>query len=131
MKIEIDSEIGQLTVVEQIVDDIFSKISVKGGDVYANILIGVTEAVKNAIVHGNEEDNSKKVTITYDITDSSVLFTVADQGFGFNYHSVPDPTLPDNIEKENGRGIFLMNSLADEVIYNDKGTEVSLKFYID
>jgi len=131
MKIEIDSKIEQLTVVEQIVDDIFAKISVNGGDVYANILIGVTEAVKNAIVHGNKEDGAKKVSISYGINDTSVSFTISDQGSGFNYYSVPDPTLPENIEKENGRGIFLMNSLADEVIYNDTGTEVSLKFYIN
>lgn len=76
-------------------------------------------------------DSSKNVTVEYSFNDKNVQFIITDQGDGFNYYSVPDPTLPENIEKEDGRGIFLMNTLADEVIYNDKGTEVSLKFYIN
>ncbi len=130
MKIELESKLEQLATVEKLVDSIAEKVSIEG-DVYANILIGVTEAVTNAIVHGNKLDDSKLVTVEYTYSDKNVQFVITDQGAGFNYYSVPDPTLPENIEKEDGRGIFLMNSLADEVIYNDKGTEVSLKFYIN
>jgi serine/threonine-protein kinase RsbW len=130
MKIELESKLEQLATVEKLVDSIAEKVSIEG-DVYANILIGVTEAVTNAIVHGNKLDSSKNVTVEYSFNDKNVQFIITDQGDGFNYYSVPDPTLPENIEKEDGRGIFLMNTLADEVIYNDKGTEVSLKFYIN
>jgi serine/threonine-protein kinase RsbW len=130
MKIVLESKMEQLATVEQLVDSIAEKISIEG-DVYANILIGVTEAVSNAIVHGNKMDVSKTVSVEYSYCEKNVVFIITDQGSGFNYYSVPDPTLPENIEKEDGRGIFLMNSLADEVVYNDKGNEVSLKFYIN
>lgn len=130
MKIELESKLEQLATVEKLVDSIAEKVSIEG-DVYANILIGVTEAVTNAIVHGNKLDSSKNVTVEYFWNEKSIQFVITDLGDGFNYYSVPDPTLPENIEKEDGRGIFLMNSLADEVIYNDKGNEVSLKFYIN
>lgn len=130
MKIVIESKIEQIATVEQLIDTIAEQVNIET-DVYANILVGVVEAVSNAIVHGNESDASKSVTIDYVLTDKNVLFTISDEGKGFNYYSVPDPTLPENLEKEDGRGIFLMNSLADEVVYNDKGNEVSLKFYIN
>lgn len=130
MKIVIESKIEQIATVEQLIDNLAEQVNIEG-DVYANILVGVVEAVSNAIVHGNLSDASKSVTIDYVLTNNNVLFTISDEGKGFNYYSVPDPTLPENLEKEDGRGIFLMNSLADEVVYNDKGNEVSLKFYIN
>lgn len=130
MKINIPSKIENLAEVEKIVDEIAEKVDISG-DVYANILIGVTEAVNNSILHGNNEDESKFVTVEYEVTEKNIVFVITDEGKGFNYHNVPDPTLPENIEKEKGRGIFLMNSLADEVVYNDAGNEVSLKFFIN
>lgn len=130
MKVELESRLDQLTIVEQLVDTISEQVNVEG-DVYANILVGVTEAVNNSIVHGNKEDAQKKVIIDYTVNEKFILFVIEDEGEGFNYYSVPDPTLPENLEKEEGRGIFLMNNLADEVVYNDSGTEVSLKFFIN
>jgi serine/threonine-protein kinase RsbW len=127
-KIEIPSSIENLTIIEKLVDEL--AITVKfGSDLYANILVCVTEAVKNAIVHGNNSDISKSVAIEYSYSGHQVTFVVADSGIGFDYYQVADPTLPDNIEKEAGRGIFLMNCLADQVIYNDKGNEVCLTFH--
>jgi serine/threonine-protein kinase RsbW len=130
MKIELHSSLDQLSKVEQIVDAISDSINIEG-DIYANILVGVTEAVNNSIVHGNKLSPDKKVSIEYTIHDKFVIFHISDQGPGFNYYTVPDPTIPENLEKESGRGIFLMNNLADEVIFNDTGNEVSLKFYIN
>lgn len=130
MKVDIPSKLENLTEVEKIVDSLSEKINIDG-DVYANILVGVTEAVNNSIVHGNKSDESKMVTVEYEYNEKNITFVITDQGSGFNYHSVPDPTLPENIEKEKGRGIFLMNNLADEVIYNDSGNQVSLKYFIN
>lgn len=126
--ITIASSIENLVLVEKLVNELSEKLKFDS-DVYANILVGVTEAVNNSIVHGNKEDVSKNVTLSYETNDKFVIFVVADEGEGFNYYTIPDPTLPENIEKEQGRGIFLMSNLADEVVYNDKGTEVSLKFF--
>ena len=99
MKIELESKLEQLATVEKLVDSIAEKVSIEG-DVYANILIGVTEAVTNAIVHGNKLDSSKSVTVEYFWNEKSIQFVITDLGDGFNYYSVPDPTLPENIEKE-------------------------------
>jgi len=130
MKVDIPSKLENLTEVEKIIDSITQEINIDG-DVYANILVGVTEAVNNSIVHGNGNDQSKMVAVEYEYTNNSITFVITDEGPGFNYHNVPDPTLPENIEKEKGRGIFLMNNLADEVIYNDLGNQVSLKYFIN
>jgi len=127
-RIEIQSSIENLTIIEKLVDELAESIKFDS-DLYANILVCVTEAVKNSVVHGNNSDISKLVTIEYSFTEHQVCFVVSDCGSGFNHYQVADPTLPDNIEKESGRGIFLMNCLADQVIYNDRGNEVSLKFY--
>ena len=59
-----------------------------------------------------------------------VSFTVKDEGSGFNYDSLPDPTNPENIEKPNGRGVFLMRNLADKVSFEDNGSKVILDFKV-
>lgn len=126
--IQIASKIENLVIIEKLVNEL-SEHHKFDSDVYANLLVGVTEAVNNSIVHGNKEDENKFVTISYESTDKFVVFNISDEGKGFNYYAIPDPTLPENIEKEQGRGIFLMSNLADEVVYNDSGNEVSLKFF--
>lgn len=130
MKLEIASSLQNLIEVEKYIDDISSELKLDS-DVYANILVAVTEAVKNAIIHGNKLNSSLSVIITSENTDKYIIFSITDFGSGFDFLAVPDPTLPENIEKEEGRGIFLMNCLSDEVIFNDKGNEVSLKFYFN
>ncbi|MDA3882525.1 MAG: ATP-binding protein [Bacteroidales bacterium] len=130
MKIEIPSQIENITEIEKLIDSISDKVNISS-DIYANILVGVTEAVKNSIIHGNDLDPQKNVYIEYAVNEKYITFSIGDMGTGFDYYSIPDPTLPENIEKETGRGLFLMNCLADEVIYNDAGNEVSLKFYIN
>ncbi|MFO7868195.1 MAG: ATP-binding protein [Bacteroidales bacterium] len=130
MKIEIESQIENVTEIEKLIDSISEKINISS-DIYANILVCVTEAVKNSIIHGNKLNPEEKVEIEYTLNKKYILFKIADKGNGFDYYAIPDPTLPENIEKETGRGLFLMNCLADEVIYNDKGNEVNLKFYIN
>jgi len=97
---------------------------------YGDIMLAVVEAVTNAIVHGNGEDLSKWVRVeTYKYKDK-LCFTIIDEGIGFDVELVPDPTLPQNIDKMNGRGVFLIRQLADEVAFLEKGTKVELGFYL-
>src|SRR5690554_4142670 len=93
-----------------------------------NILIAVREAVTKPIQHGSMEDASKTVTIAIHRNDKELKFTIADNGDGFAFDNLPDPTAPENIEKESGRGIFLMKSLADDVSFEDKGAKAVLTF---
>jgi serine/threonine-protein kinase RsbW len=88
--------------------------------------LAVQEAVANAIEHGNDCDPDKTVRVECEVTDDALVVRVRDEGPGFDPASVPDPTLPQNILRENGRGIFLMQNLCDEVRYNERGNEVTI-----
>ena len=84
----------------------------------------------NAIYHGNKSDPNKKVSIQYQLKNNNLSFVVADEGPGFDYYNLPDPTAPENLEKECGRGIFLMKHLTDQLIFADNGRVVELNFKI-
>ena len=125
--ITINSDIEKLKVVETLVDKLSKKLGVSD-EVYGKILISTVEAVNNAILHGNKGDINKKVTVNI-IADGNVLdITVTDEGEGFEYGNLPDPTDPKNIENLHGRGVFLMRRLADSIEYNTSGNEVKMRF---
>jgi serine/threonine-protein kinase RsbW len=77
--------------------------------------MAVREAVTNAVVHGNRQDENKTVDVTLKSSPDAVEISVHDQGAGFNPEAVPDPTAEENILKASGRGIFFMRSFMDEV----------------
>ena len=99
-------------------------------ELYGNILIALSEAVNNAIIHGNKNIVDKEALVEASLTDNLLIFTVTDQGVGFNFLNLPDPTLPENLEKPQGRGVFLMNHLSDGVVYQEPGTSVEISFNI-
>ncbi len=129
INIQIPSLTENLRIVESFIDNVKEKFNLND-DIYGNIMISVTESVNNAIYHGNKQDKSKNVSITLHLNENQVKFCIQDQGPGFDFNDLPDPTEPDNIEKLGGRGIFLMKNLADEVHFNDEGREVELVFYL-
>jgi serine/threonine-protein kinase RsbW len=100
-------------------------------DIYGNIMIAVTEAVNNAIKHGNASDKTKNVHLSLSLDESMIRFVVKDEGIGFDYQNLPDPTAPENLEKPGGRGIFLMKHLSDEVDFKEAGRIVELSFYMN
>lgn len=128
-KISIPSSSGNVVIVEKLINDICSSYRVSE-DHYGNILVAVTEAVNNAIHHGNKADPSKKVDVEFKATDKHISFVIHDQGTGFDPSALPDPTNPENIEKPSGRGVFLMKHLADKVEFSDEGRTVLLDFNI-
>jgi serine/threonine-protein kinase RsbW len=87
-------------------------------DVAYGIDMAVREAVTNAVVHGNEQDEQKAVELTLKSSPEAVEITVHDQGQGFNPEEVPDPTQTENILKTSGRGIFFMRTFMDEVTWS-------------
>jgi len=126
-KLTIPSNLTSLVLVESLIDRVCNTIHVNE-DVYGNVLIGVTEAVNNAIIHGNLYSDSKSVLIEVSEDNQSFYFRISDEGLGFDYLNLPDPTAPENIEKENGRGIFLINNLADDLVYTDNGRVATILF---
>jgi len=128
-KLNIPSEIGNLRLVEKAIDEISMELDLSD-EVYGNVLVATMEATNNAIIHGNNSDPEKKVNINILIEKKELKVHIEDQGKGFDYSTVPDPTAPGNLEKINGRGIFLMERLSDEIIYLEDGRIVELKFRI-
>ena len=90
----------------------------------------MTEASNNAILHGCPGSCSPEFDLLYAYSDYTLRFTVKDCGPGFCVESVPDPTLPENLERECGRGIFLMRRLSDELLFSDRGRQVDLIFRV-
>jgi Anti-sigma regulatory factor (Ser/Thr protein kinase) len=84
--------------------------------------------VNNAIVHGNKQNEEKDVIVNITIEKGELHIVVKDQGKGFDYENVPDPTAPENIENISGRGIFLMRKLSDKLIFDENGTKAELIF---
>ena len=97
-------------------------------DRYADILISLTEAVNNAIIHGNNKDESKFVLIDMKEEPKGVVFSVTDEGNGFDPNNVPDPTTEEFISCCGGRGVFIIKSLADKVEYKGNGCTVQMCF---
>ncbi len=99
---------------------------------YSDMLLVLTEAVTNSIKHGNELDPSKKVTIELQRHNcGKVCFEIKDEGKGFDPMKVPDPTQPNRITQPNGRGLMLMNAIANKVDYTQKGKCCKIEFLRD
>jgi serine/threonine-protein kinase RsbW len=130
IRIEIPSLSDNIRMIESFIDNAKEKFHLNE-DIYGNIMIAVTEAVNNAIRHGNKGDSSKNVSLGLTLEEGMIKFRVEDEGTGFDFHNLPDPTSPENLEKPGGRGIFLMKHLADEVDFSDRGKVVELSFYIN
>jgi serine/threonine-protein kinase RsbW len=126
-KIRIESEIENLRVVENAIDEAINIIGISQDD-YGKILVCAMEAVNNAILHGNKENPEKFVDIEIDFKNDELKIMVTDEGKGFSPEKVPDPTTPENIEELNGRGIYLMSHLADKIEYNERGNSVKMTF---
>lgn len=126
---DIPSKIENLRIVEKAVDEISTDYNLSS-ELYGNILIATIEAANNAILHGNKLDENKKVNIRFKIDEKYLTVTVKDQGNGFDFNNIPDPTAPENIEKINGRGVFLMERLSDRIVFSDNGSKVELQFNI-
>lgn len=129
--LKVSSKPENIALVEKFIDDMRNEINI-GDDVYGNILISITEAANNAIIHGNKCNEKKDVTIEYGLDDrgKNLTFIVRDQGPGFDYNNLPDPTEPENLEKTHGRGVFLMMQLADMVVFSDNGASIEMQFRI-
>ena len=130
ISIQVPSLAENIRMIESFIDNAKEKYNLDE-DIYGNIMIAVTEAVNNAIKHGNSGDKSKNVLLSLLLEDNVIKFLVKDEGTGFDFENLPDPTTPENLEKPGGRGIFLMKNLADEVQFKNQGSEVEISFYME
>lgn len=128
--LQLPSRIDSITIVENFIDELSAKYGFSD-EIYANVLTCLSEAVINGIIHGNRENPEKKVYINLEvIKNKRLIFTISDEGDGFDFNNLPDPTSPENLENLTGRGVFIIKKLADQCIFNSKGNELELHFKI-
>ena len=125
--LEIESNPNNLITVEEFVN-YFSKELNLDESKLSGLLLAVTEAVTNAIIHANKCDETKKVQMNVVKEGGKLTITIKDEGKGFDPSKVPDPTSPENLLKDSGRGLYLMKIYTDELKYNvtPTGTETIL-----
>ena len=125
--ITINSSVENLNFVEKEIESIFDDFNFSE-EQFGNVLIAVTEAVNNAVHYGNQEDVTKVINLNFTSIKDKLVVTIKDEGDGFDYESLPDPTDPDNLEKLEGRGIYLMKHLSDSISFSENGSKVELVF---
>ena len=127
----IPSKLEKLIEVEKVAEKV-AAVSRLSKDQCNNIAIAVTEAVGNAIVHGNHKNARKNVRIHFQVTNKTITVEVQDEGKGFDPDKLSNPLKPENIMKENGRGIFILKSLMDKVSFHfsPEGTTIRMTLKI-
>lgn len=125
--IKIPSDMSNLYRVEKLIDIIAEKLDIQD-ELYGNISVCLVEAVSNSIQHGNKFDVTKIVNLNYFVEGNVLKFVITDEGKGFDLDSVPDPTLPENVENIKGRGIFLITHLSDNISFEDLGAKILISF---
>lgn len=124
---EIASTYEELERVEHLLNELQEKLGFDD-EFYARLMLTVSEAATNAVVHGNELDASKKATIVAEADENTLTVTTTDEGAGFVPEEVPNPLAEENLLKTSGRGVFLMQEYADETEYQNDGRTLVLKF---
>ena len=125
--IKLSSSPTSITVLEEYLQDLLLENQLCASK-FPDILISLTEAVNNAIIHGNKSDASKEVQVNCKHSKTGISFSIIDQGNGFDPQTIPDPTSPEKIECCGGRGVFIINALADKVAYKNNGSTVEIYF---
>jgi serine/threonine-protein kinase RsbW len=126
-KLKLESKLGSLRIVEKAIDEVTSDLGISQEN-YGKILVSTLEGVNNAILHGNKSDPQKIVNVEIGFLNNQLKIKISDQGNGFVPENVPDPTVPENREELNGRGVFLMSRLADKIKFSRKGNTVTMIF---
>lgn len=122
----IHSDKKELNKVTGFLTDIFKENHLSFNS-FNKVLLCVSEAVINSIEHGNQNDNSKFVTLKVTCEPNFIHVQIQDEGKGFNFLNLENPILKGNLKKESGRGIYIIKTLSDSLVYNEKGNEIQLK----
>jgi serine/threonine-protein kinase RsbW len=127
-RMEIPSSLDHLSQVDRFVEEKLKRLGIDKSQIY-DITISVSEVVTNAVMHGNQNDSSKNVKIELKADSSKVEVTVEDEGSGFDRQCICSPVEKENLLKEAGRGLLIVESLMDELFICRKpkgGTQVKI-----
>jgi serine/threonine-protein kinase RsbW len=122
----IKSDVTELKKVEDFLINIFNEYMLEK-KYFNKIYLCISEAVLNSIQHGNKNDLDKEVSIILDCNDEEISIKIEDEGDGFDFKNLQNPILKENINKESGRGIFIIKNLTDTIEFNEKGNQVQFK----
>lgn len=124
------SDRNTITKIEPLLLELKSKLNIKDDEFY-NIMIATTEAVNNAVNHGNKLNPNKFVDFNIYANENEIVIFIKDEGEGFNPDEIDDCLQPENLLKTSGRGVFLIKELMDEVMIdsNYDGTKITMKYY--
>ncbi|TAK30852.1 MAG: ATP-binding protein [Saprospiraceae bacterium] len=125
--LKLASKQGSVSKVEPYVEQLVSRYNLEP-DKKCNILVSLTEAVTNAIVHGNGMEEGKTVKVKTKRESDCLALRVSDEGRGFDVNDLSDPTTPDHIAECGGRGVFLMRQLSDNIRFYNNGSTVEMRF---
>lgn len=124
------STFEELEKLEPFVSSLQDRLSLSD-EQYNRILLTLSEAVSNAILHGNDENPEKKVLIVSEFQQNSLEISVSDEGPGFDPLSLPDPLEEENLLNQGGRGVYLIKEYADKVSYSEDGAKITMHFALD
>lgn len=125
----ISSKLSHISRVRLFLDEIFAESNLDRA-YFNRVFLGLSEALSNSIIHGNKFDENKNVQISVSFNDNLLTIEIEDEGKGFSFDCVRDPTNSVNLLNEKGRGIFLIQKLSDEMIYLDGGRRVLIKYIV-
>ncbi|TYP92570.1 serine/threonine-protein kinase RsbW [Fodinibius salinus] len=129
-KLVLPSSFDAMTQIEPFVEELTTWASLDDGD-SDRIMLAISEAVNNAILHGNEQNPEKNVYLSTVLKDGKLIIHIRDEGEGFDPGEIPDPLEEENLLNEGGRGIYLMRQYADDVQFLEGGTKTMLSFQLD
>lgn len=123
----LDSDYEELEKIEPYVLKLKNDFNL-GENVFNRVMLSLSEAVTNAIVHGNKERDDRRVTVTSSCSDDTLTISVEDEGEGFDLSELPDPLKDENLLKQGGRGVFLIRQYADGADFSKGGSRLTMKF---
>ena len=130
LQLSILSELSNIPKAEKFIETVIDWYELPE-KLHNRIRVAVIEAVNNAILHGNKQDPSKTVKLTAWQDKQKLIITVEDEGEGVNFEHIANPTTPENLRETNGRGLYLMASLTDELLFVENGAKIAMIFSLD
>lgn len=127
--VQVNGSEGYLSFLDTFVEDIRSEFGLSE-DIASNMVISLSEALNNAFIHGNRGNQDLPISIRVSKDSEYFIFSIIDNGVGFDFDLLRDDLSDDLLDVPGGRGIFIMRALADEVVFNEKGNETTLKFRV-
>lgn len=127
LNLTITSELVNIKIVENFIEHAIEEFELPER-LKGKITLSLVEAVNNSILYGNKQNPQKLIKIAIVKSYKKVIFTVEDEGEGFNFNTIPDPTTPEHLEKVTGRGLYLMTHLTNELLFAKNGAKVIMIF---